>query len=240
MRHAIFNQEELHMTSDTHFSPMFFNFLTELEENNNREWFQENKTRYEAEVRDPLLAFVAEFGPLLREISPHYIADPRPVGGSIFRVYRDVRFSKDKTPYHTKAWAHFRHDAGKDVYAPGFYVHLAPGEVFAGGGMWHPDSKSLSAIRDAIVEDPDSWRGIVSNGLSERFEIGGESLKRAPKGYDPDHPLIDDLKRKDFIASRNFTEEEACSAGFVELYAEACREASPFMKFLANAVGVSY
>ena len=142
------------MTGQPHFAPALFAFLRELRENNNREWFQANKGRYEADVRDPLLRFIADFALPLHELSTHFVADPRPVGGSLFRIYRDVRFSKDKSPYKTQAAAHFRHERGKDVHAPGFYLHLEPDDVFAGAGIWHPDMKSLTKIRDAIVANP--------------------------------------------------------------------------------------
>ena len=128
-----------------HFGRTFFEFLEDLKANNNSEWFKANKERYIDEVRTPLQQFVLDFAPHLKKISPHFVADPRPVGGSIFRIYRDIRFSKDKTPYKTHAAAQFRHKGGKDVHAPGFYLHLAPGEVFAGFGIWRPDSPSLES-----------------------------------------------------------------------------------------------
>ena len=103
------------MTGGTYFRPVLFEFLAELRENNNREWFQANKGRYESDVLAPLLEFVADFGSYLREISPHYVADPRLVGGSVFRIHRDLRFFRNKTPYKTAAAAHFRHETGREV-----------------------------------------------------------------------------------------------------------------------------
>jgi uncharacterized protein (TIGR02453 family) len=229
------------MPRDAHFAPEIFAFLAELRDNNNRQWFQANKGRYESDVRDPLLAFVADFAGPLRDISPHFVADPRPVGGSIFRIYRDVRFSKDKSPYKTQAAAHFRHEVGKEVHGPGFYLHLEPGGVFAGFGIWHPDLRTLSKIRDAIVANPARWRRIVSDdGFTGHYQLMGESLSRPPKGYDADHPLVEDLKRKDFVATMGFTEDDACSPGFPDRYAESCRGAGPFMEFLTVAVGLPW
>jgi uncharacterized protein (TIGR02453 family) len=229
------------MSQSSHFGPELFEFLVELRLNNNRQWFKANKGRYESDVRGPLLDFVAEFASRLRDISPHFVADPRPVGGSIFRIYRDLRFSRDKSPYKTQAAAHFRHKLGKEVHGPGFYLHLEPGEVYAGVGMWHPDADSATKIRDAMVANPDRWRRIISNeGFSAQYRLDGESLKRPPKGYDPDQPLIEDLKRKDFIASRRFTEKDACAPDFVERYGDACQEAAPFMEFLTRAVGLPW
>ena len=118
---------------EPHFGPELFDFLRELRENNDRDWFQANKERYEHDVKEPLLGFISDFGPRIAKISPHIRADPRPTGGSLFRIYRDVRFSKNKAPYKVHAAAQFRHKRGKDVHAPGYYLHLEPGQVFAGG-----------------------------------------------------------------------------------------------------------
>ncbi len=120
------------MPKEAHFSPALFAFLRELKANNSRPWFQANKERYEREVREPMLCFIADFGVEARKISPYIVADPRKAGGSMFRIHRDTRFSKDKSPYKTTVGAQFRHEQGKDVHAPGFYLHLAPGEAFAG------------------------------------------------------------------------------------------------------------
>jgi uncharacterized protein (TIGR02453 family) len=215
------------------FTPELFEFLAELRENNNREWFAANKDRYEADVMEPALEFVEVFAPRLYEISPHFRADPRRVGGSLFRIYRDTRFSKDKTPYKTNAGVHFRHERGKDVHAPGFYLHLGPGECFAGAGIWHPDTATLSRIRDAIVADPDGWRA-AKDGL----RVVGSSLKRPPAGFDRDHPLIEDLKLKDFGSSDRLGDDAVTSEEFVDEYARLCERAMPLMRFLCRAVDV--
>ncbi len=184
------------MAKTPNFSPTFLQFLTDLGANNNREWFAENKGRFEAEVKAPLLNFISDFGPKLEGISEHFVADPRGNGGSMFRIYRDTRFSKDKTPYKTNAAAQFRHIAGKDVHAPGFYLHIEPTEVFAGCGIWRPDSTALKKIRDAICDDPAAWKKVINRkAFKDRFKLGGASLKRPPRGYDPEHALIEDLKR---------------------------------------------
>ena len=229
------------MSEQNYITPELFAFFNELKENNNREWFQNNKQRFEAQVREPLLRFVTDFGVRLAEISPHYIADARKSGGSLFRINRDVRFSADKSPYKTQAGVQFRHESGKDVHAPGFYLHLEPGEIFAGVGIWRPDTKTLNKIRDSIVENPDKWRALVADQtFRATFTLGGESLKRAPKGYEPDHPLIEDLRRKDFIASTSFTEAEACAPNFIDRFAVTCRSAAPFMEFLTTAIGLPW
>ena len=229
------------MTSLPHFTPALFEFLSELADNNNREWFQDNKARYERDVRDALVQFVSDFGEKLREISPHMVADPRLSGGSVFRIYRDVRFSKDKSPYKTNAGVHFRHEVGREVHGPGLYLHLQPGFVFAGAGIWRPNSGTVGKIRGAIVANPDRWRSIVSDGeFTSVYTLEGESLKRAPKGIDPEHPLIDHLKLKSFVATTRFTEEDACSPDFIDVYANACTVASPFSEFLTTSVGLDW
>ena len=229
------------MTNSAHFTPSLFEFLSELAENNNREWFQDNKARYERDVRDALVHFVADFGDRLHEISPHMVADPRLSGGSIFRIYRDVRFSKDKSPYKANAGMHFRHEVGREVHGPGLYLHLQPGMVFAGSGIWRPNSATVGKIRGSIVVNPEKWGGIVNDDrFTSIYTLEGESLKRPPRGIDPDHPLIDHLKLKSFVATTRFTEEDACAPDFIDVYANACAIAAPFSEFLTTAVGLDW
>lgn len=212
----------------SHFTPALFDFLQELAENNRRDWFQANKQRYRADVQDPLLGFVADFEDRLASISPHMVADARRSGGSVFRIYRDVRFSKDKTPYKTNAGLHFRHEVGRDVQGPGLYLHLEPGMVFAGAGIWRPNAATAGKIREAIVDDPDAWRRIVDEpDFASTFTLEGESLKRAPRGFDPDHPLIDYLKLKSFVATTSFSEQETCAPDFIDLYTDTCQWRRP-------------
>src|SRR4051794_37498758 len=187
------------MTSDVtpeepSFSPSLFAFLRELARNNDRDWFAANKPRYVAEVQEPALAFVEDVGLRLPEVSRHVVADPRTTGGSLFRIYRDVRFAKDKAPYKTHVGIQFRHERARDVHAPGFYLHLEPGTVFLGCGIWHPGGDTLHAIRTTIAAHPARWRGIVEDpAFSARFRLGGEALKRPPSGFDREHPLIEDI-----------------------------------------------
>ena len=229
------------MRASAHFTPVLFEFLSDLSENNNREWFQANKDRYERDVRDRLVQFVADFDSRLTEISPHMVADPRPSGGSVFRIYRDVRFSKDKSPYKTNAAIHFRHEVGRKVHGPGFYLHLQPGSVFTGAGIWRPDSATLRKIRGAIVANPAKWEGIVNDETFQSMCIlEGESLKRPPKGFDPDHHLVEDLKRKSFVATTTFTEADACAPDFIDVYADVCAAAGPLSAFLTSALGLEW
>ena len=222
-------------------------FLEELSRNNNKRWFDKNKPRYESEVREPALQFIAAMagkdgknGPLAK-ISPHFLAVPKKVGGSLMRVHRDIRFSKDKTPYKTNVGIHFRHAAGKDVHAPGFYFHIDTEQVFLGAGIWHPASDALSAIRTAIVEDPKAWkRAITGKPFREQFELGGDSLKRPPRGYDAEHPFVEDLKRKDHIAVCNLDHDVLFDPEITKTVTAAFRKAKPYMAFLCEAIGVEF
>ena len=222
-------------------TPALFDFLRALKANNERPWFDANKARFQAEVRDPMLDFIGAFAAPLAEISPHFRADPRANGGSLFRIYRDTRFSKDKTPYKTNVGAHFRHAAGRNAHAPGFYLHLEPGMCFAGCGIWRPDRPALGKIRDAIVERPDEWTAITAaRAFCETFRMAGEALKRPPRGYDPEHPLIADLKRKDFVAVADFPETDAIRPDFLDRFAEIARSGASFTAFLCRAVGAPF
>ena len=223
-------------TEQASFGRELFGFLAELKQHNDRDWFNANKARYEADLLEPALAFIEDFAPYLHQISPHLRADPRRTGGSLFRIYRDTRFSKDKTPYKTAAGIWFKHEQAKDVHAPGFYLHLAPGDVFAGGGIWHTDTKTAHAVRTAIAKDPDGWAEAKAGiELAE-----GESLKRVQPGFDGDHVHAGDLRRKDFAAIQRFTQREATTEGFLDRYEAACRSFTPLMRFLCRAVGVPY
>ena len=218
-------------------SPRTFRFLRELAEHNERAWFEANKQRYLDDVRDPLLRFVAAMGPKLAKLSRSVVADPRAVGGSLLRIHRDVRFSKDKSPYKTHAAMSFRHVDGKEKPAPGFYLHLGPGDVFAGAGLWHAPSEAVKQVRDAIVGAPEAWSRVLRTCS---LEAGEDTLKRPPRGYDPAHRFVEDLKRQSFTTGVRFTQAHACAADFPERFAGACRKANPLMHFLARALGVRW
>jgi uncharacterized protein (TIGR02453 family) len=227
--------------STASFSPALFTYLRDLKKNNDRDWFKANKARYDEAVLEPALAFIEDFEPHLHAISPHFVADPRTVGGSLFRIYRDTRFAKDKSPYKTHTGIHFRHELAKSAHAPGFYLHLEPGQVFLGAGIWRPDTEPLAQIRTAIAEDPDRWTKTTrAKPFAELYELGGDSLKRAPTGFDPEHPLIDELKRKDFIAVRTLDDKAPCSRGFLENTADTFAAAGPLVHFLCDATGVPF
>ncbi len=223
------------------FHPRCIQFLDELASNNNRDWFQKNKTRYESDVLEPALAFVEAMQEPLKKVSPHFLAVPKRVGGSLMRIYRDTRFAKDKTPYKTNVGIHFRHEKGKDVHAPGFYVHLSAEECFVGCGIWHPDSSALQKIRKTIDKDPATWKR-VSRGkaFTNHFQLAGDSLKRPPRGYKAEHPMIDDLKRKDFIALCDLDYDELFDKSVVKNITAKMKKAAPLVRFLCGAIRVKY
>jgi len=210
-------------------------FLKELEKNNNRDWFESNKQRYEDHVREPSLAYIEAMAPHLGKISQCFVASPKKVGGSLMRVYRDIRFSKDKTPYKTNIGIQFRHVAGKDVHAPGFYMHIDPGEVFIGAGIWRPDSQTVNNVRLHLDENQAVWKKITKQLTGKGFELHGESLKKAPRGYDPEHPLLEDLKRKDFIAVQNLKLSLVTDKEFVKKSAALFACTKQFVSFICEA-----
>lgn len=229
------------MPEFTGYTPGTLKFLGELERNNNREWFADNKDRYEALVREPSLDFIATMGPRIARLSTRFVALPKKTGGSLMRVYRDTRFSRDKTPYKTNIGIQFRHEVGKDVHAPGYYLHIDGSGCFLAAGVWHPDSAALRKIRERIAERPDAWRKAVSGAAFKRdFRLDGASLKRPPRGFDDTSPHLEDLKRKDFVASTNVAAAEIRSAKFVNRVAAAYRLTTPLMAFLCAALELEF
>ncbi len=219
------------------FSVALFEFYEELLCNNNRDWFAENKPRYLTDVVDPALAFISAMERPLRKISPYFVAVPKRSGGSMLRIYRDTRFSKNKTPYKTNLGIHFRHESGKDVHAPGFYFHIAPDEIMLGAGIWRPETRSLDKIRAMIDEFQPRWKRIKSKkAFRESFELSGDSLIRPPRGYAKEHPLLEDLKRKDFIVKRILKREDLMSSQVTQIVAGHFKTAMPLVRFLCDAL----
>jgi uncharacterized protein (TIGR02453 family) len=223
------------------FDPSLLGFLDELKRNNERDWFAENKGRYETLVREPALDFIVAMGPHLDRIAPQFEAVAKKMGGSLMRVFRDTRFGRDKTPYKTNVGIQFRHTQGKDVHSPGYYMHIEPGGHFIGAGMWHPDPDSLGKIRDAIVERTKAWKNARDDAMFRRiYTLDGGTLKRPPRGYPSDHPMVEDLKRTDFIATCPIDDGELLKKDFAERIAKRFDAAKPLMQFLCRAVGVPF
>lgn len=216
-------------------------FLAELALDNDREWFEKNKARYEQSVREPALQLIRAMAPKLKKITKHFVASDKKVGGSLMRIHRDVRFAKDKNPYKTNVGVHFRHEVGKDVHAPGIYVHLEPGSAFLGVGLWHPEAPALAAIRGRIAEAPAAWTKAKSGkAFTAAFELAGESLKRPPRGVDPEHPLVEDLKRKDHIAVANLKPAMFCKPTIVDELADRIAATKDYARFLCGALELPF
>lgn len=227
-----------------HFTPALFAFLRELEQNNEKVWWDRNKDRYVETVQTPALDFIADFGPRLKTISPHFDADTRTVGGSLMRPYRDIRFSPDKTPYKTNVGIQFRHESGKDVHAPGFYLHLEPSGSFAGVGLWRPQAAVAFRIRGHIAEHPDAWSEAVgSKSFSEDWTVErdeGEMLKMVPRQFDAGAPHANDLRLRSFIAASRLSQREITRAGFDARLGEMFSGAKDYVRFLCAATGVPF
>ncbi len=216
-------------------------FLAELRMNNDRDWFKANQERYEASVREPTRAFIRAMAPRLAQLSKHLVASDKKVGGSMMRPQRDTRFAKDADPYKTNVGVQFRNQAGKNVHAPGYYFHFDPDSVFIGAGMWHPEADALTKIRKHIHAHSKRWSEVLSaSAFRSRFELRGDALKRPPKGYDADHPMIEHLKRKDHIAVANLDHDLLYSEHLVAELANQFKAAKPFMALLHEAIGVSF
>jgi uncharacterized protein (TIGR02453 family) len=216
-------------------------FLVDLAENNNREWFQPRKGDYERLLKQPLEALIAALGERFEARHIPLRADP---ARSPFRIYRDVRFSKDKSPYKTHVAASFPWVEGADWDGshsdeggnPGGYFHMGPGEVFVGGGMWHPPTAKLNAFRRAIVEDPSGVHAALdASDFVRRFgSISGDKLKRVPPGYPADHPDAELLKHKDVTFGERLADGDVLSPALPDTIAESFAAAVPVMRFLAR------
>ena len=212
-------------------------FFQRLSKNNNRDWFAKNKPWYEEVVLNPALELVKDIEKPLKKVSPHFTAVAKKSGGSLMRIYRDTRFGKDKTPYKTNLGIHFRHEVGKDVHAPGFYFHIDKDEIFVGAGMWRPDSPTIKKIRALINDDPKRWKRVTrAKAFREMFELHGETLKRPPRGFDEDHPLIVDLKRKDHIGLTLLDKTDLYSPKLIGKLIATFKKGMPYVRFLCDSI----
>ncbi|MGC8774752.1 MAG: DUF2461 domain-containing protein [Chlorobaculum sp.] len=213
-------------------------FLAELKANNNREWFESNRASYQqasADFFDTVARFIqslASFDSDIAETMP----DPK---SCIMRIYRDVRFSKDKTPYKTGLFAYVSKDGRKGPLA-GYYLHLEPGNSFGGGGLYMPEAPVLARTREAIESCFDEWNAIVTAPeLLAAFPDGvlpSGALKRAPKGYDETSPAIEWLRYKGYFTQRFFSDGEVVDEQFIEQLGDCCRAVVPMVAFLNSAI----
>jgi len=230
-----------HPEERPYFTAETFAFLATLTENNTREWFKAHQDEYEKCIRTPAMQLIGDMAGELPAISPYFTAQPKKVGGSLMRVQRDTRFSRDKSPYKTNIGIQFRHERGKDIHAPGFYLHVAEEECFLGVGLWHPDTKTLAKIREALAERSAAWLAARDDkDFRRHFTLTGDSLVNPPRGFTRDHPLIEDLRRKDFIALAPLTPEQVTGVTLLPLMIERFDQAAPFMRFLCQALDLQF
>jgi uncharacterized protein (TIGR02453 family) len=225
----------------TYFTDKTFKFLRALARNNDRAWFQAHKADFQDHVRDPALRLVADLQPALREVTAHFRADPKTVGGSLFRIQRDTRFANDKTPYKTHAGMRFFHERGREIEAPSFYLHVQPGNCFMAAGFWHPEAPTLRRLRQFIHDNPAAWtKATRSPAFRRKYELGGESLVRVPAGYAADHPLIDDLKRKSFVALAAIEDEVVLGPRLRQSVEAHLRGLAPMVDYLCAGLDLEF
>jgi len=225
-----------------YFSEKSFKFLRALARNNNREWFHSHKTDYEAYIRTPFHSLLVDLQPALSAVSPHFRADPRMVGGSLFRIHRDTRFSGDKAPYKSWQGARLFHERSRQVAAPSFYLHLEPGKCFVGAGLWHPETATQRRIRQFIVDNPTAWRSAAHGTAFRRTYTleDSEMLVRVPSGFPADFEYIDDLRHKNFVATRIIDDSVMTGPGLRQALSKDLQRLAPFVDYLCAALDLEF
>jgi uncharacterized protein (TIGR02453 family) len=216
-------------------------FLADLRQNNSKAWFDEHRDIYDEHVKEPMLAFVRDAGVEFQKFAPKIIADPR-INGSIYRIYRDVRFSRNKLPYKTHVAAIFWPEGGAKHGSACYYIHLEPEKVMIGGGLYMPESAVLQNVREALAEHHDKFRKLLrASAFKKAFgEMYGESLKRPPRGFDKEHPAIELIKQKQFLASVDRkTDGVVYSRKILTETMRLFKALTPFNEFLNSAIGLS-
>ncbi|WP_186644184.1 DUF2461 domain-containing protein [Fluviispira vulneris] len=224
-----------------YFDKSIFKYLTDLKSNNNKEWFLENKEKYESIAREPFLKFISDFAPHLEKIAPNHQAIAKKTGDSLFRINKDLRFANRDEPYKTWIAAQFKHKKSKDVHSPGFYLHIEPKKCFFGGGIWQPDSQTCQKIRTAIAKNTKEWSTIRnSKRFTSLFEMDKDSLKKPPKGFDLSHPNIEDIIRKNFVIMHALKQKDVTSDYFLERIVDLCENSAKYIKFLTISCGLKW
>ncbi len=226
----------------TYFTDATYKFLRGLARHNSREWFQTHKADYDAQVRAPFQRLLVDLQPALADVSAHYLADPKEVGGWLFRIQRDTRFANDKTPYKPWQGARLFHARGRQVQAPSFYLHLQPGNCFVGAGLWHPETATQRAVRQFIFDNPGSWKAAAhAPAFRRRFELDeDEKLVRPPQGFPAEFEFIEDLKHKNFVALRAIDDEAILGAKLRQTLATDLAGLAPFVDYLCAALDLEF
>jgi len=216
----------------TKIPPSSFDFLKQLQKNNNREWFAKHKSRYEQELAQ-IICFADD---LLERMNKHDQIENESGKKCLFRIYRDTRFSKDKTPYKNH-WSGNLRRATKKLRGS-YYFHIEPGKSFLGGGFWNPEPADLKRIRDEIAYDASEFHKVFSNKTfkSTFGKLSGEKVQTTPKGFDPSHPEIDLLRHKQFILIREFSDKEVMDAHFVKEVNETFKRMRPFLNLMSEVL----
>lgn len=225
-----------------YFSDKTFKFLRGLARHNEREWFHGHKADYEANLRQPFLRLLTDLQPVLAGVSTHFRADPKGVGGSLFRIHRDTRFSNDKTPYKSWQGARLFHERARQVPAPSFYLHIKPGECFVGGGLWHPDTKTQRRIRQFIVDNPGGWeRAAHDPAFRKCFTLeSSDMLVRVPAGFPADFVRVDDLRHRNFVVTRALDDADITGADLLSILEQDLAAVAPFMDYLCAALDLEF
>ena len=225
-----------------YFTDKSFKFLRALARNNERAWFLAHKAEYEAHVRGPFQALLLDLQPDLRTVSAHFRADPKTIGGSLFRIQRDTRFANDKTPYKSWQGARLFHERGRELAAPSFYLHLQPGNCFVGAGLWHPETVTQRRVRQFIVDNPGSWKQAAhAPAFRRRFDLeSADMLVRPPSGFAADFEFIDDLRRKNFIATRVIEDSVMLGPKLRQVLVKDMQALAPFVDYLCAALDLEF
>ena len=225
-----------------YFSDASFKFLRGLARHNERAWFLAHKAEYEATVREPFQRLLGDLQPALAAISEHYRAEPRTVGGSLFRIQRDTRFSGDKTPYKSWQGARLFHARSRQLEAPSFYLHLQPGECFVAGGLWHPSTPTLRRIRQFIVDNPGGWQAAAhAPAFKRRYRIESEEmLVRNPPGFPADFRFIDDLRHKNFVALREIDDAAMTGSRLRGILEKDLHALAPLVDYLCASLDLEF
>jgi uncharacterized protein (TIGR02453 family) len=226
----------------TYFTEASFKFLRGLARHNDRAWFLDHKADYDAHVRQPFQHLLTDLQPVLAGVSTHFRSEPKPVGGSLFRIQRDTRFATDKTPYKPWQGARLFHERGRQVEAPSFYIHLQPGNCFVGAGLWHPQSATQRIVRQFIFDNPGSWKAAAhAPAFRRRFDLDeDEKLVRPPRGFPPEFEFIEDLKHKNFVALRVIDDATILGPKLRQSLATDLAGLAPFVDYLCAALDLEF